>query len=168
MARQRHDFYHQLTARLVARFAFLGSEELAVKNMSRAPKAKPDPDQPGEFLPNGAAQKAGLNRGILDAAPSMLLGMLRTKAAEAVSVFALANAREVKPTQRCHRCGGIVKKGLKDRVHRCTCGCECGRDENAAKTLLRWMFEGDFRSGTGQTGSALAVGLPSETPPIAA
>lgn len=168
IARQRHNFYHQLTAALVSRFAFLGSEELAVKNMSRAPKAKPDPDQPGEFLPNGAAAKAGLNRGILDAAPSMLLGMLRTKAAEAASVFALANTREVKPTQRCHRCGTLVKKTLQDRVHRCTCGCECGRDENAAKTLLRWLLEGDFWSGTGQAGSALVAGLLPETPSIAA
>lgn len=167
IARQRHNFYHQLTAELVKRFAFLGTEELAVKNMSRAPKAKPDPDQPGEFLPNGAAQKAGLNRSILDAAPSMLLGMLRTKAAEAASVFALANTREVKPTQRCHRCGTLVKKELKDRVHRCTCGCECGRDENAAKTLLRWLLEGDFWSGTDQVGSALVAGLLPETPSIA-
>lgn len=168
VARQRKDFYHKLTALLVSRFAFLGTEELAVKNMSRAPKAKPDPDKPGEFLPNGAAAKAGLNRSILDAAPSMLLGMLRTKAAEAASVFALANTRVVKPTQRCHRCGAIVKKELKDRVHHCTCGCECDRDENAAKTLLRWLLEGDFWSGTGQAGSAVMAGLPSETPPIAA
>lgn len=167
VARQRHDFYHKLTAALVTRFAFLGTEALAVNTMSRAPKAKPDPDQPGAFLPNGAAAKAGLNRSILDAAPSMLLGMLRTKAAEAASVFALADTRKVKPTQRCHRCGALVKKTLKDRVHRCACGCECDRDENAAKTLLRWMLEGDFWPGTGQTGSAFMAGWPSETPPIA-
>lgn len=168
IARQRHDFYHKLTAQMVSRFAFLASEELAVMAMSRAPKAKPDPDKPGAFLPNGAARKTGLNRGILDAAPSMLLGMLRTKAAEAASVFALANTLEVKPTQRCHRCGAIVKKELKDRVHRCACGCECGRDDNAAWTLLRWLLEGDFWSGTGQAGSALAAGWLPETPPIAA
>ena len=150
VSRQRKDFYHKLTAELVSRFAFLGTEELAVKNMSKAPKAKPDPATPDEFLPNGAAQKTGLNRSILDAAPSMLIGMLRTKAAEAASVFAEANTRKVKPTQRCHRCGEIVKKGLSERKHRCSCGCICGRDENAAKTLLRWLFEGDFWSGTGQ------------------
>lgn len=163
VARQRHDFYHQLTAVLASRFAFLGTEELAVKNMSKAPKAKPDPDLPGAFLPNGAAQKAGLNRSILDAAPSKLIGMLRTKAAEAASVFAEANTRVVKPTQRCHRCGTIVKKDLAERRHRCSCGCCCGRDENAARTLLRWMLEGDFWSGTGQPAAR-----PSETPPIAA
>lgn len=165
ISRQRKDFYHKLTAKLVSRFAFLGTEELAVKNMSKAPKAKPDPDKPGEYLPNGAAQKAGLNRSILDAAPSMLIGMLRTKAAEAASVFAEANTRKVKPTQRCHRCGTLVKKELTDREHRCACGCACGRDENAAKTILRWMLEGDFWLGTQPEGGRR---LPSETPPIAA
>lgn len=118
---------------------------MAVNNMSCAPKVKPDPDQPGAFLPNGAAAKA----------------------AEAASVFALADTRKVKPTQRCHRCGTLVKKALKDRVHRCACGCACERDENAAKTLLRCMLEGDLWPGTGRTGSAFMAGWPSETPPIA-
>lgn len=151
IARQRSDFYHKLTSGLVGRYGYLASEQLAVKAMTATPKAKPDPDAPGEHLPNGAAAKAGLNRGILDAAPSMLLGMLRTKAEEAGSEFALANTRVVKPTQRCHRCGAIVKKALSERRHKCACGCECGRDENAAKTLLRWSLEGMswFAPGTG-------------------
>lgn len=165
ISRQRKDFYHKLTAEMVSSFAFLGTEELTVKNMCKAPKAKPDPDKPGEFLPNGAARKAGLNRSILDAAPSMLIGMLRTKAAEAASVFAEANTRKVKPTQRCHCCGAIVKKELSERTHRCSCGCICGRDENAAKTLLRWLLEGDFWLGTQPDGRH---GLPSEIPSIAA
>lgn len=154
IARQRQDFYHKLTALLVSRFAFLASEELAVAAMTRTPKPKPDPENPGKYLPNGAAAKAGLNRGILDAAPSMLLGMLRTKAAEAGSEFALANTRKVKPTQRCHRCGALVPKELAEREHHCACGCHCGRDENAARTLLRWMLEGDFWSGTDRAGLA--------------
>ena len=131
ISRQRKDYYHHLTAEWVSRFAFLGTEELAVATLSKAPKAKPDPDHPGGFLPNGAAAKAGLNRGILDAAPSMLLGMLVTKAVEAGSRFALANTRKVKPAQRCHGCGALVKKELSQRTPRCACGCLCGRDENA-------------------------------------
>lgn len=167
IARQRHDFYHKLTAILVSRFAFLGTEKLAVKSMVKAPKAKPDPEDPGQFLPNGASRKAGLNRSILDAAPSMLIGMLKTKAVEAASEFALANTRKLKPTQRCHRCGTLVKKELSERMHRCSCGCTCGRDENAAKTLLRWLLEGDFGVGTAQTESGSLSVLP-ETPPITA
>lgn len=167
IARQRHDFYHKLTALLVSRFGFLGTEKLVVKNMSMAPKAKPDPENPGQFLPNGASKKAGLNRSILDAAPSMLIGMLKTKAVEAASVFAMADTKKLKPTQRCHRCGNIVKKELSERTHRCFCGCACGRDENAAKTILRWLLEGDFWVGTAQTEPGSGSVLP-ETLPITA
>ena len=166
-ARQRHDFYHKLTAQLVSRFAFLGTEGLAVKNMSKAPKAKPDPDKPGEFLPNGARRKAGLNRSINDAAPSKLIGLLKTKAVEAASEFVQANTKKLKPTQRCHCCGKLVKKELDERTHQCACGCTCGRDENAAKTILRWLLEGDFWVGTAQTKSGLSSVL-SETPSYSA
>jgi len=167
ISRQRKDYYHHLTAEWVSRFAFLGTEELAVAKLSKAPKAKPDPDHPGGFLPNGAAAKAGLNRGILDAAPSMLLGMLVTKAVEAGSRFALANTRKVKPAQRCHGCGALVKKELSQRTPRCACGCLCGRDENAAKPLLRWLLEGDFWVGTTQAESLGSRPVLLETPPRA-
>jgi len=165
IARQRHDFYHKLSAELVSRFGFLGTENLEPSKMSRRPKKKESPDNPGVFLPNGAAAKSGLNRGILDGAPAKLLGMLRTKAEEAASEFTLGNTRKMKPSQRCHRCGTIVPKTLRDRVHTCSCGCICGRDENAARTILRWMLEGEFWSGTGQ--AIPPKGL-QETPSISA
>lgn len=179
LARQRKDFYHKLTTALVEQCGALGTEALAVANMVKRPKARPDPEQPGEFLPNRAAQKAGLNRGILDAAPSMLLGQLAYKAEEAGYALAVANTRVVKPTQRCHRCGVLVPKTLDEREHRCACGCHCGRDENAAKTLLRWMLEGSsWFAGEATALSAKPsklvsgrepAGAPApETPPIAA
>jgi len=142
-SRQRKDFYHKLTALLVSRFASLGTKALAVATMARSPQAKPDPETPGLFLANGAAQKAGLNRSILDAAPSMLIGMLRTKTVEAASMFAEANTRPLKLTQRCHACGEIVKKALSERRHDCACGTDCERYENAAKTILRRLLEGN-------------------------
>jgi transposase len=37
----------------------------------------------GEFAPNGAGRKANLNRSIHDAAPAMLLQIIKTKAEEA-------------------------------------------------------------------------------------
>lgn len=52
--------------------------------------------------------------------------------------------------KRCHACGFIVKKDLSERRHICACGTDCGRDENAAKTLLRWLLEGNFWLGTSQ------------------
>ncbi|WP_166791621.1 zinc ribbon domain-containing protein [Candidatus Methylacidiphilum fumarolicum] len=44
----------------------------------------------------------------------------------------------MKPSQRCHRCGGVVKKTLGDRWHECACGASCHRDENSALGLLDW------------------------------
>ena len=157
VACQRKDFYHKLTSQLVSRFRLLVAEDLAPANMSRAPKPKPAED--GTFLPNGAAAKAGLNRSILDAAPGMFYAMLTTKAEEAASTFALANPFKLKPTQRCHACGKLVPKTLKERVHRCPCGEVCGRDENSAKTSLRWALEGEYWLGTSQSSPDLAVAV---------
>ena len=36
----------------------------------------------------------------------------------------------------CSRCGAEVKKALSTRTHRCKCGCNIGRDENAARNIL--------------------------------
>ena len=36
-------------------------EDLAIANMVRRAKPVADPDNPGQFLPNGAAAKTGLN-----------------------------------------------------------------------------------------------------------
>lgn len=68
--------------------------------------------------------------------------MTRTKAEEAGSWYEEAPTREIKPTQRCHACWQLPtgKKTLSDREHRCPhCGVTCGRDENAALVLLRWL-----------------------------
>ncbi len=40
-------------------------------------------------------------------------------------------------TQECSRCGTIVRKEPKDRIHECSCGLVLDRDENAAINILR-------------------------------
>ena len=148
VAAQRQDFYHQLTAKLVSRFGLISTEELAVKNMTKAPKAKPELDDSGNatgaYLPNGAAAKAGLSRSILDAAPAGLLEKLSYKALEADAKFSCIPTRKVKPTQRCHKCGSTTKLTLSDRNWTCGCGSQHSRDENAARTILRYTHEGEW------------------------
>ncbi|WP_016950216.1 RNA-guided endonuclease TnpB family protein [Anabaena sp. PCC 7108] len=39
-------------------------------------------------------------------------------------------------SQKCSDCGGIVKKSLSTRTHKCSCGCELHRDTNAAINIL--------------------------------
>jgi putative transposase len=126
VARQRKDFMHQTSAWLVRRFGAIATEALAVKNMVR----------------HGGTHKKGLNREIHAAAPATFLKMIRTKAEEAGSWYEEAPTREIKPTQRCHVCWNLPdeKKTLSDRQHECPhCGVTCGRDENAALVLLRWL-----------------------------
>jgi putative transposase len=64
---QRSDAAHQLSRQLINDYDFIALEDLKITNMVRAPKGRPDPGQPGAFLPNGASKKAGLNRSIHDA-----------------------------------------------------------------------------------------------------
>jgi putative transposase len=144
IANQRTDFHHKLSAMLVKRFSCLATEELDIVPMVEKPEPIPSSDGSG-FEPNGASRKATLNRNILDTAPSTLLKMIATKAEEAASQFIQADTRKLKPTQRCHQCGTLVPKELHDRWHTCpACYCHCDRDENAARTILRWFLEGNY------------------------
>ncbi|MGK9451944.1 zinc ribbon domain-containing protein [Acidithiobacillus caldus] len=88
------------------------------------------------------SRKKGLNREVLSTSPSAFLKMTKTKAEEAGSWYEEAPTQEIKPTQRCHACWKLPKKKktLSERQHRCPhCGITCGRDENAAQVLLRWL-----------------------------
>ncbi len=65
--RQRLDHAHKTALILVREHDFIAHEDLKIRNMSKTAVPKPDPEQPGSYLPNGAAAKAGLNRSIADA-----------------------------------------------------------------------------------------------------
>ena len=67
IANQRKDFHHKQARTLVERYDLLVVEDLAIANMVRRAKPVPDVDNPGQFLPNGARAKSGLNRSISDA-----------------------------------------------------------------------------------------------------
>jgi putative transposase len=80
---QRRDFHHKSARTLVESYDLIVVEDLAVANMVRRAKPVPDPDNPGQFLPNGAAAKAGLNRSISDASWGRFISILRAKAEDA-------------------------------------------------------------------------------------
>lgn len=140
IARQRLDFHHQESARVITASGAVFTERLAVANMTKRPKPKLDATT-GEYQPNGAGAKAGLNKAILDGAPAQFLSIVRYKAAEAGIVYAEAPTQHLKPSQRCHACWQVQKKRLDERRHACPCGAGCHRDVNAARVLLRWGME---------------------------
>jgi len=102
--------------------------------MIRRPKPKQD-EKTGEYLPNGASAKAGLNKSIADAGWGRFFEFLRYKAEEL--------CKQVVPvppyytSQMCSSCGVLVKKSLSTRTHRCECGFVANRDHNAALNILR-------------------------------
>jgi len=136
VANRRNDFLHQESARLISKVALIATEKLSVKNMTRS--AKGTAEKPGKNV----AQKAGLNREILDTSPGTFLAMLRYKAEEAGVRFVEIPTKKVKPSQTCSGCGHQCKKALSVREHGCECGLKLGRDENAARVMLNWALFG--------------------------
>jgi putative transposase len=132
---QRRDFLHKAARNLVNRYGLIVMEDLKIAHMSQAPEPKPDPEQEGAYLPNGAAAKAGLNTSILDAGWGQFQSYCVAKAASAGRTVAFVNPRYT--SQRCSQCGAIAKKELSERWHRCSCGCELDRDHNAAINILQ-------------------------------
>ena len=80
VAAQREDELHKLSTHLATTCELLATEELAVANMVRTPKAKPEVDAhgapTGNYLPNGAAAKAGLNRELQSSGMGFLMQLL--------------------------------------------------------------------------------------------
>ncbi len=158
---RRHDFCHQTARRLVNRYGVIAVEKLNVKNMSKAPAPNPDPENEGQFLPNGARAKAGLNKSILDASWSMFRCVLTSKAESANREVIAVNPAYT--SQNCSACGYRVKKKLSDRWHFCPkCSASLDRDTNAAINILNLAIG---KSLDGITSSQV---IPVEAPPFMA
>ncbi|PWC40145.1 RNA-guided endonuclease TnpB family protein [Azospirillum sp. TSO35-2] len=131
VASRRKDFLHQTTARLARDHKVIVTEALTVKNMTAT--AKGTEETPGKNV----KQKAGLNRAILDTAPSSFLAMLAYKAEEAGCELIILDTRKCKPSQTDPLSGAILKKPLSQRTHTLPDGRVIGRDEAAALVMLR-------------------------------
>jgi putative transposase len=131
---QRKDFLHKQSRTLVNKHQIIVFEDVQANNLTKAPKPKQDATT-GQYLPNGAAAKAGLNKSILDAGWGMFVAMCTHKAAWAGRSVVLVNPKYT--SQVCSGCGIIRKKELSERWHTCECGCSLDRDTNAAINILR-------------------------------
>lgn len=114
VANRRRNFHHQTARILVDRYDAVAFEDLNIAGMTRRAKPKPDPDSPGQFLPNMAAAKSGLNRSILDAAWSQFLGIYTAKAAWAGRRGIPTNPRGT--SIDCHLCGAATVRPRQDTV----------------------------------------------------
>lgn len=130
---QRTDFAHKESRKLVNRYQIIVFEDLKTTNLMKRPKAKRD-EATGEYLPNGASAKAGLNKSISDAGWGMFTKLVSVKAAWAGRIVVTVNPKYT--SQICSKCGALHNKALDERWHSCECGCELDRDTNAAVNIL--------------------------------
>lgn len=132
---QRQDFLHKQSRWLVDTYETIVFEDLEPSKMSRAPK--PKQDENGTYLPNGASQKAGLNKSILDAGWSTFIAMCQSKA-ECAGTVQVVKVDPYKTSQVCSGCHAEgPHKDLSERTHTCeNCGLVLDRDVNAACNIL--------------------------------
>lgn len=131
---QRTDYLHKASRMLVNRYQVIVFEDLQTANLTKRPKPKQD-ETTGQYLPNNASAKAGLNKSILDAGWGMFVAMTTYKAECAGRAVRTVNPKYT--SQVCSGCGTVKKKELSERWHSCDCGCELDRDVNAAINILR-------------------------------
>jgi putative transposase len=135
--RQRLDHAHKTALGLVREHDFIAHEDLKIRNMSKAPAPKPDPETPGSFLPNGAAAKAGLNRSITDAGWGVFLTILHAKAESAGREVIAVDPRNT--SRQCPECGHTAKENrpTQEKFHCVSCGHQAHADVVGATNVLR-------------------------------
>ncbi|MCX4617479.1 transposase [Streptomyces mirabilis] len=135
--RQRLDHAHRVAVDLVREHDVIAHEDLKIRNMVKAPAPKADPDQPGSFLPNGAAAKAGLNHSISDAGWGVFLTILHAKAESAGREVIAVDPRNTSRT--CPECGHVAAENrpTQERFHCVSCGHTAHADTVGAQNVLR-------------------------------
>ncbi|MEV4867004.1 RNA-guided endonuclease InsQ/TnpB family protein [Streptomyces ossamyceticus] len=134
--RQRADFHHKMARGLITGHDVIAHERLNTAGMTKSPASKADPEQPGSFLPNGAAAKAGLNRSILDAGWAQFLTILANKAESAGRLVVPVDARNTSRT--CPVCGHVAKENrvTQERFQCTACGFAANADHVGAANVL--------------------------------
>lgn len=130
----RKDFCHQTSRALVngqARIFIL--EDLKTNNMTKKPKTKKDEN--GKFISNKAAQKAGLNKAILDKGWHQLEAFLKYKAHQENKVVFKINASHT--SQECANCNHIHPDNRKSQAlfHCGYCSHIDNADRNASLVI---------------------------------
>jgi putative transposase len=135
--RQRLDHAHRVAVDLVRQHDVIAHEDLKIRNMVKAPAPKADPDQPGSFLPNGSAAKAGLNHSISDAGWGVFLTILHAKAESAGREVIDVDPRNTSRT--CPECGHVAAENrpTQEKFHCVSCGHTAHADTVGAQNVLR-------------------------------
>jgi len=147
---RRKDWIEKTTTQLVRDHDVLVIENLKVANMVRKPKPKPDPENPGRYLPNGGKAKAGLNRSIANQGWGTFRIRLTDKASAAITQTLVVPVPPAYTSQRCSECGHTEKKNRKNQASfSCvSCSFTANADVNAARNILAAGLAVAGRGGT--------------------
>jgi len=116
IANKRHNFIHQESNKIIAKYNTICVEDLSINNM-----------QKDNFR--------CINKSIGDAAWGMFVDQLRIKAEKTGKKLIKVNPAYT--SQNCSKCGNRQKLELSDRIYHCPCcGLSLDRDINAAKNIL--------------------------------
>jgi len=128
-ANRRRTHHHKVSKDVVAAAETNVVEALKLKNMMRS--AAGTVAVPGVNV----AQKRGLNRGMNDAAISILYGMIRYKAASAggrvIAVVPMNSSND------CSLCGEREPGARRGSRYVCSCGADLDADHNGARIVLQ-------------------------------
>lgn len=147
IANVRHNFSHHASKACAENVAqIVVCEDLKIKNMTKRPKAKQDPET-GKWQRKGACAKAGLNRAILSTGWGIFLTQLEYKLHERDKL--LIKIPPHYSSQECCYCGHTEKANRKTRdAFSClSCGHQQHADINAAQVLKK-RFLSDLNAGT--------------------
>lgn len=135
LGNRRCEWIEQTTTELALRHSSIALEKLPVRNMVRRPKPKPDPDNPGNYLPNGASAKAALNKAILASCWGKFAERLSHKT-DVIEVSARYTS------QQCHSCGHIDERNRESQAEFCcvNCGNSGHADVHAAMNIDERAF----------------------------
>ena len=132
----RHDFCHK-TSHAIANSAarIFAVEDLKLKNMTKKPKAKQN--EKGEFLPNKAKAKAGLNRELLSKGLAKTIEFLEYKALKIGKLVVKVSPHY--SSQECAQCGHTHPDNRKTQSEFCCllCANQDNADHNAAKVIAK-------------------------------
>lgn len=129
----RRDFHHKTARALVNECDVIALEKLNTAGMTKRPAPKPDPEQPGAYLPNSAAAKSGLHKSILDAGWSQFANILTGKAEEAGRRVVFADPAGT--SINCHICGERCLRPMR-RLVICPVHGAMDADVNGARNIF--------------------------------
>lgn len=136
--RRSIDWQHKTTTTLARQYGVIVVEQLNIPGMTKSPAPKPDPDNAGTFLRNGAKAKGGLNRSITQEAWGRTVTMLTYKTARHGGQLVKVPAPYT--SLRCSACGFITEGSREDQetfvCKNPDCGWSGNADHNGARNIL--------------------------------